>query len=117
MKKILNLVVFKRTIINNIYQTISDIYTFLHLYSYGNITLYRVLLLFRLERLKKMFIRTIELMAEGNADALLKKLDSSEMISDYDVNSLSNDKKNIILSFSNPIDTKYVAPAIDSILN
>lgn len=117
MKKILNLVVFKRTIITNIYRPISDIYTFLPLYTYGNITPYCVLLLFRLKRLKKMFIRTIELMAEGNADDLLKKLDSSEMISDYDVDSIGNDKKNIILSFSNPIDTKYVAPAIDSILN
>ncbi len=64
-----------------------------------------------------MFVKTIELMAEGNTDELSKKLDSSEMISDYDVDSIDNDKKNIILSFSNPIDTKYVAPAIDSILN
>ena len=64
-----------------------------------------------------MFVKTIELMAEGNTDELSKKLDSSEMISDYDVDSIENDKKNIILSFSNPIDTKYVAPALDSILN
>lgn len=64
-----------------------------------------------------MFVKTIELMAEGTTDELSKKLDSSEMISDYDVDSIDKDKKNIILSFNNPIDTKYVAPAIDSILN
>ncbi|MBW6462110.1 MAG: hypothetical protein K0B07_03635 [DPANN group archaeon] len=65
-----------------------------------------------------MFIRTIELMAKGNTDELLKKLGNSEMIGDYDIANTDNenDKKNIILSFNNPIDTKYVAPAIISIL-
>ncbi|NOQ56041.1 MAG: hypothetical protein GQ477_04520 [Nanohaloarchaea archaeon] len=66
-----------------------------------------------------MFVRTIELMAEGEKEDMMKKLDSSEMIGDYDLDTadIKKDKKNIILSFRNPVDIKYVAPAVNSILN
>ncbi|MCK5373448.1 MAG: hypothetical protein KAJ20_03855 [Candidatus Aenigmarchaeota archaeon] len=66
-----------------------------------------------------MFITTIELMAEGRKEEIEKRLDTSEMISDYEIDAESKEssRKNVILSFSNPVDTRYVAPAIQALLN
>ncbi|MCK4927613.1 MAG: hypothetical protein KAI51_04570 [Candidatus Aenigmarchaeota archaeon] len=66
-----------------------------------------------------MFITTIELMAKGGKEEIKKRLDTSEMISDYEIDAETkeNSRKNVILSFSNPVDTRYVAPAIQTLLN
>ncbi|MCK5062679.1 MAG: hypothetical protein KAR23_02015 [Candidatus Aenigmarchaeota archaeon] len=66
-----------------------------------------------------MFITTIELRAKGKKEEIEKRLKTSDMISDYDIDAQDkeNSRKNIILSFSNPVDTRYVAPAIQTLLN
>ena len=66
-----------------------------------------------------MFITTIELMAEGRKEEIEKRLETSDMIADYEIDAQSKEsgRKNIILSFSNPVDIRYVAPAIDVLLN
>lgn len=65
-----------------------------------------------------MFITTIEIIANGEKTELEEKLNSSDIVADYKIDDINkNPRKNIILSFSNPVDTKYVAPALQTILN
>ncbi len=65
-----------------------------------------------------MFITTIEIVAKGKKEEMEKKLKSSDVLAEFDIEELdkNDDMKNILLSFNNPIDVKYVSQAVTKIL-